>query len=574
MIARLPIPAAALRQHVLVLGKTRAGKSTTLRGLAEHLLRDQSPVCIIDPKGDWWGLKSSADGKRPGFPVIIFGGQHADLPLNERVGSEVGELVATGNRPCIIDLGGWMPGQRTRFFVDFAAALFRHTRGPRHLIIDEVHNFAPQGKVLDPDAGKMLHWANRLASEGAGKGITLLSASQRPQKVHKDYVTSHETLIAMRVIHPLDRGAVVDWMAGYDPAKAREIATTLAGMARGEGWVWSPEIGFGPSRIQFPMFETYDSFKAPDHHGSADKLKGWAEVDLDEVRGKLAAVEAEHKANDVPTLKTRIAELEREAAKKPAAAPSVDLNKLQTEAWQDGYTSGYGEAVETITSPLFGVGRNLTAIAEKVETAITAAGEKWKGLTNQTSIVQPPSKAIKGMSEAVAHARSGAPPTRVATVKAAPAPAGEGGGASPTVRKILDVIHRSYPVALTFEAASLRAAVSRRSSAYRIYRKQVEESPEVERRSDGRFVSAPGYAADVGPGVDPVAEFATKLPPSYAAMLLAIKGADGPLDRQAIAAAANVSVTSSGLSAGLRELASLSLIQRHGDVYTLHEDLT
>jgi hypothetical protein len=139
-------------------------------------------------KGDWWGLKSSADGKRAGYPVIIFGGEHADVPINALSGKHVAELVATGNRPFIIDLGGWMVGERTRFFIDFASTFFRHTRGPRHLAIDEVHNFAPQGKVHDPDAGKMLHWANRLASEGAGKGITLLSASQRPQKVHKDYL--------------------------------------------------------------------------------------------------------------------------------------------------------------------------------------------------------------------------------------------------------------------------------------------------------------------------------------------------------------------------------------------------
>jgi len=69
-----------------------------------------------------------------------------------------------------IDLGGWMPGDRTRFFIDFASTLFRQTRGARWLVIDEVHNFAPQGKVMDPDAGKMLHWANRIITEGRGKG--------------------------------------------------------------------------------------------------------------------------------------------------------------------------------------------------------------------------------------------------------------------------------------------------------------------------------------------------------------------------------------------------------------------
>src|SRR3546814_19433009 len=87
--------------------------------------------------------------------------------------------------------------------------------------------------------------------------ITLLSASQRPQKVHKDYVTSHETLIAMRVIHNLDRNAIKDWIDGCpDPATGREVLLTLASMDRGEGWGWSPEAKFWTESLKFPMFST------------------------------------------------------------------------------------------------------------------------------------------------------------------------------------------------------------------------------------------------------------------------------------------------------------------------------
>jgi hypothetical protein len=317
-----------------------------MRLLVEGLLTDGKPVCIIDPKGDWWGLKSSASGKQPGFPVIIFGGDHADIPLTAGAGAYVAELVATGNRPCIIDLGGWTVGDRTRFFVDFAQALFRHTRGPRWLCIDEAHNFAPQGKIMDPQAGQMLHWANRLASEGSGKGITLLSASQRPQKVHKDYVTSHETLIAMRVIHPLDRAAIKDWIDGCpDQDKGKEVLRSLASLKRGEAWVWSPEIDFGPTRLQFPLFATYDSFKPPTGE-TAGKLKGWAAVDLDEVKAKLAAVVEDAKANDPAALKAEIARLKRELSSAPTV---VDAEALH-EAEEAGYRRGYDQGVAAMRS--------------------------------------------------------------------------------------------------------------------------------------------------------------------------------------------------------------------------------
>ena len=60
------LPEGALAQHLAVLGKTGSGKSSVLRLLVEGLLSVGKPVCIIDPKGDWWGLKSSSSGKSPG----------------------------------------------------------------------------------------------------------------------------------------------------------------------------------------------------------------------------------------------------------------------------------------------------------------------------------------------------------------------------------------------------------------------------------------------------------------------------------------------------------------------------
>lgn len=347
--ARFPLPEKALSMHALVLAKTRSGKSSTLRLIVEHGLDQGIPVCIIDPKGDWWGIKSSANGKAAGYPVVIFGGEHADLPLKPEAGAAIADLIATGNRPALIDLGGAMPSELTRFWINFAPAFFRLTRGRRWLVIDECHNFAPQGKVLDPDSGKMLHWSNRIANEAGGKGVTLFSASQRPQKVHKDYATAHETLIALRSVHPLDKGAVQDWMSGHDPAKAKEIVASLHDLDKGEAWVWSPEARFGPKRLQFPKFSTYDSFAAPTGNEHVAKLKGWASIDLDDVKAKLAAVVEEAKANDPRELKAQVAKLQRELAaaqKHPAAAlvapadPAV-LESARAKAFEAGFSDGF-----------------------------------------------------------------------------------------------------------------------------------------------------------------------------------------------------------------------------------------
>ncbi len=303
---KLILPEEVLQQNIIALGKPGSGKSSKLRLLVEHLLRMRRPLTILDPKGDWWGLKLAADGTAGnGFPVVIFGGDHGDIPITEHAGAMVAEIVAAGNHSCIIDLGGWMPGPRSRFFVDFASTLFRLAHPAMHLIMDECHNFAPQGKVPDPIAGKCLHWAERIASEGRSKGITIVGASQRPQKVSKNFITTCETLIACRLIHELDRNAVKSWIDGCaDATLGRQVLGELASMPRAEAWVWSPEIDFGPKRIAFPMFTTFDSFKP-----QADQVKRELPppLGLDEIREKLAAVVKEAEANDPKVLKTRIA---------------------------------------------------------------------------------------------------------------------------------------------------------------------------------------------------------------------------------------------------------------------------
>ena len=348
---KVPIPKAALAQHVIALGKTRSGKSSKMRLLVESKLDQHIPVCTIDVKGDWWGLKSSADGKSAGYPIIIFGSEYAryaDIRINAHSGGEIGRLVATGNRSCLIDLKGMKVSDRNKFFVGFAEAYFRHAAGERVLMIDEVHNFAPQGKMLSFEATESLHWANRLITEGAGMGITIFSASQRPQKVHKDFVSSNETLIACRVIHKRDRDADKDWVdACGDPDVAKEMLASLAGMPRTDAWVYSPEADFGPKQITFPMFATYDSF-APQGTSKA-KLKGWADVDLEAVQAQIAKTVEEHKANDPKELKIEIARLKAELAKKPKAqtetvtvtrADPAKIAAAEARGYERGFKAG------------------------------------------------------------------------------------------------------------------------------------------------------------------------------------------------------------------------------------------
>lgn len=64
----LSLPLDLVTQTIAILAKRRAGKSYTMRRLVEQLFNAGQQVVLVDPKGDQWGIRSSADGKKPGLP--------------------------------------------------------------------------------------------------------------------------------------------------------------------------------------------------------------------------------------------------------------------------------------------------------------------------------------------------------------------------------------------------------------------------------------------------------------------------------------------------------------------------
>lgn len=557
------IPEAALHQHIAVLGKTRSGKSSVMRGLVEGLLERELPVCIVDPKGDWWGIKLARDGKRPGFPVVIFGGEHADVPINEHAGAHVAELFATGNRPCMIDLGGWMVGARTRFWIDFAATLFKLTKGMRWLVVDEIHNFAPKGKVFDPEAGKALHWTNRLASEGLGKGLPMIFASQRPQKVHNDTLTSAETLIAMRVMHPSDREAVADWVKGCgDMALGAKVLASLAQMARGEGWAWSPECGFGPERVKFPMFGTYDSFR-PQTAEDAAALKGWAAVDLDEVKAKLAVVVKEAEANDPAKLRAENARLRAELAKKPAAAvvDQVGIAAARQEGREDGARDGYAAGLRAVQPLAERLGTLSTAVSEQVEAF-------RDDLRRLTAALPPLERRTIAAAQPVQRQ-----PTRA---RAAPAHRGNGSGAGdtslPKAERLVLTALAQYPDGRSKVQAAILTGYAVNGGGFANALGALRSAGRIEGSSDRLTITEAGRAAlgDFQPlprGADLLQHWYRQLGKAERKTLEAlVEVYPRTLTKPQIAARAGYEPDGGGFNNALGKLRSLELVRGRGEI--------
>lgn len=323
MSAQHPIPAGALDKHIAILGKTGSGKSNLAKTIAEDLLAQGQRVCVIDPTGTWWGLRLMADGAAPsGHPIVIFGGQHADLPVGPNHGAAIARTVGTSSTPAIVDTRMMSVSDRTRFFTGFAETLIQANRGELTLIIDEAHLFMPQaGARVGGGAPAMLHAGNNLVSLGRGVGLRIVLISQRPAKLHKDSLTQVETLVAMRLIAPQDRKAIDEWIGEWaDAHEGGDLVTSLPSLATGDAWVWSPEIGH-LERSHCPLAATYDSGHVRDR--AELKLRP---IDVAAIEAQLEEVGADMLGDDPKRLKRRIAELERDLAKKPE--PGIDESEV------------------------------------------------------------------------------------------------------------------------------------------------------------------------------------------------------------------------------------------------------
>lgn len=570
----LPIPQGALAQHIAVLGKTGSGKSYAIRGVVERLLDAEARCCVIDPTGTWWGLKSSATGKSAGYPVVIFGGTHADLPLGAAHGEALAEAIGTSSTPAILDTSQMKVGERTRFFADFADALVRKNKGPLHLVIDEAHLFAPQGKVNDPQSGAMLHAANNLVSLGRSRGLRIVLITQRPAKLHKDSLTQVETLVAMRLIAPQDRKAVEEWIKdNADQDKGREVISSLATLKTGQAWVWAPELGV-LERVVFPRICTFDSSKAPDEagEGAGPVL---APINREAIAARLKAVAVETEANDPKKLRAQIAELQRELAHKPRQ--SVDPAALE-QAERRGFERGVAGAHEaqrallaSLRHKLMGTFANLEAQvgtliddAQPVEPKPSPATIA-RAACLPTKVMFPEPKAGRDYELAKRHAN------RIAGNGASDSTIGTGG-------------KRRIMVALAQQGRqtdqrrlSLLTGLSARSGTWSTYLSELRQAGYIEGR-DQLTVTAAGLEAlgsfePLPTGHELVDYWRRRLGGSgKRAIFDAIVDAyPNGIDQEAVATAANMSSRSGTWSTYLSELRGLGLIEGRAELRACEE---
>jgi len=288
-----PLPLEALDSDIAILGRKGGGKTITAKGIAERLLTLKRRVLILDPLGGWWGLRSSADGAGDGFPIAVFGGEHADIALDPAAAVPLADVIARENFPAVIDIADMGKTAQQRFLLAFLRELRRINRDPLTIILEEADVFAPQ-KPLGDDSQELHNEIDWLARRGRARGFRLITVCQRPARLSKDVLTQASTLIAHVLPSPQDREAVKAWIEGNaDREATRDVFATLAKLKTGEAWTLY--AGDGEQflrRVQFPMIASFDSTRTPKAGERRLEPKRLADVDTKPILEALAKAKA------------------------------------------------------------------------------------------------------------------------------------------------------------------------------------------------------------------------------------------------------------------------------------------
>lgn len=325
----LLLPTDAVTQTLSCIGRKGAGKTYLATILAEQMLDLKAQIVVIDPVGNWWGLRVGSDGKSKGKDIFVAGGERGDVPILPESGARFAKLVVEKNVSIILDVSSFRQGERKRFAADFAEEFFHLKKSQRsavHLFVEEAQLFAPQR--TGPEEARMLGAFENIIRLGRNYGIGATLITQRPQSVNKEVLSQVECLCVLQVNGSHERKALEEWVqeAGAD----RKLVGELPGLARGEGYVWSPSWLRIFQRVKFGQKVTFDASATPEV-GKATRAALLTTVDVEALRTDLQEVIAKAEKDDPKVLRKKIAELERSASTVTNPRVEKELERVTAE---------------------------------------------------------------------------------------------------------------------------------------------------------------------------------------------------------------------------------------------------
>lgn len=378
----LTLPLTAATEVLGFIGRRGQGKSYAAQKYAELLHAAGVPFVVLDPVGNWYGLRLDKDGKSPGIAVPVFGGLHGDIPLEATAGKMIADVIVDRGISAVLDVSQFeSDAERHRFAADFGARFYyRRKTAPAvvTLILEECQEVVPQNPMGDEK--RVLHIYTRIAKLGRNYGIGLALVSQRPQEVSKKVLNLTELLFAFQLTGPHERKAVEGWIQekGVDD----DIAAILPKLERGAPHAWSPAWLKISEVVHIEPKQTFDAGSTPTLHGKAE-ARELAPIDLEKLRKDMAATIEKAKADDPRELRKQIAEKDRllkqlqaghpkGARNIPENIPSKTVEKFVLKDGQLARAEKIIERLEALRDRTGDFEEDLHTIAKEIRDAIAS----------------------------------------------------------------------------------------------------------------------------------------------------------------------------------------------------------
>jgi hypothetical protein len=273
-----------------VTGKSGSGKSNTASVVAEKLLDGGYGLLIVDIDGEYYGLKEE-------YEILHVGAdEECDIQVGPQHAERIAQLALEKHVPIILDVSSFLDETKANeLLTEVARHLFakeKKLKQPFLLVVEEVHEYLPEGGGLD-ECGRMLI---KVAKRGRKHGLGMCGISQRPADVKKDFITQCDWLVWHRLTWQNDT-KVVSRILGSDYAAGVEELND------GEGYLmtdWDEHV----RQVQFQRKRTFDA-------GATPGLDDFERPELKSVSDDLVS-DLERITEDQRARESRIQELERE----------------------------------------------------------------------------------------------------------------------------------------------------------------------------------------------------------------------------------------------------------------------
>lgn len=308
----LAFPTSLITEVVDLIAKRGSGKTYTATKLAEEMLLVGAQVVVIDPVGNWYGLRLGANGKpADGIDIKIIGGRNGDIPIEYTAGKVVAKTIVESGISAILDVSTLTKARQRRFVTDFSLAMLEYRKrdpAAMHIFWEEAYRFMPQ-KMAKGSLNELIEATEELVTMGRNFGIGGTIIAQRSAQISKTVLTQASILIAMNTTGPADRKVIASWV---EHNQVEMAVLQLSTLKKGEAYVWWPEE-FGLKRIKVSKKQTYDASSTP-KFGEKTRKRKLKAIDMDALSAAMTETIEKVRSEDPRFLKRRIAELEHQVA--------------------------------------------------------------------------------------------------------------------------------------------------------------------------------------------------------------------------------------------------------------------